>query len=174
MSTMSLRSIAEAYVSVLPKHTDAVQEISRATDILAFVPELRAFVGDASIPVEDRLQAIRLACPSLSKETVNVLLLLGEHGMHRDLDRFLLHVTRESAVLHKLRYATVTSAVRMKQQEQQKLEAILSEKLKRKVRVTYMVETAILGGLRISLDDWLFDASVQGRLHRLRLALHTT
>lgn len=174
MSAINLRSIAEAYVSALPKSADAVQEITHATDILASVPKLKAFVGDASIPVDDRQQAIRLASPSLSKETVNVLLLLGEHGMHRDLDRFRLHVIRESAVFHKQRYATVTSAVRMKQQEQQKLEAILSKKLQQKIRVAYMVDPSILGGLRISLDDWVFDASVQGRLRRLRHALHTT
>lgn len=169
--SIPLRSLAEAYVSTLPASKDAVEEIARASDVLNAVRELRAFLADTSASRDDRKNALTIALPSAAKETVHVLLMLGEAGEARELERFSLHVRRAAEALRNTGYAHITSAVPMNSGEKKRLEQILRDKLKCDIHVRYDVDEHLLGGFRMTVSEREFDASVRGRIRRLRTHL---
>jgi F-type H+-transporting ATPase subunit delta len=61
----------------------------------------------------------------------------------------------------------VISAVPMNHEQQQKLGAALSNRLKRKVRMQNSVDAALLGGAVVRAGDLVIDGSLKGRLERL-------
>lgn len=62
--------------------------------------------------------------------------------------------------------AHVYSSVSLSEKEKELIEEILSRRFG-KVSVEYHVQSHILGGIRIEVDDWVFDGSIQERLGQL-------
>jgi F-type H+-transporting ATPase subunit delta len=61
----------------------------------------------------------------------------------------------------------VISAVPINHEQQQKLSAALSARLKRKVRMQNTVDATLLGGAVVRAGDLVIDGSLKGRLERL-------
>jgi F-type H+-transporting ATPase subunit delta len=64
--------------------------------------------------------------------------------------------------------ATATTAVPLTRSDADKLEASLSRRLGREVRLSNQVDRAIVGGLVLRMGDRVIDASVATRLQQLR------
>jgi len=78
------------------------------------------------------------------------------------------------AALHRLlrldlekRKVTVESAVELDANTRQRIFNDLARKYGNDLEVQYLINAALLGGLRIRVGDDVFDGSVQGRLDRL-------
>ena len=78
------------------------------------------------------------------------------------------------AALHRLlrldlekRKVTVESAVELDASTRQRIFNDLARKYGNDLEVQYLINAALLGGLRIRVGDDVFDGSVQGRLDRL-------
>ncbi len=67
---------------------------------------------------------------------------------------------------------TVTSAVALDEDQQQKFAAALSSRLKRNVRLQCEVDSTLLGGAILRADDLVIDGSLRGRLERLGAELN--
>ena len=61
----------------------------------------------------------------------------------------------------------VVSAVALNSEQQEKLSAALSTRLKRKVRMQNSVDAALLGGALVRAGDLVIDGSLKGRLQQL-------
>ncbi len=61
----------------------------------------------------------------------------------------------------------VRTAVPLDDAGRENLENVLGRKLGARVRVTFSVDPALLGGLQVKMNDRLFDASLRRRLERL-------
>lgn len=66
---------------------------------------------------------------------------------------------------------TVTSAVALDKDQQQKFSQALSARLKRDVRLHCEVDSTLLGGAVLRADDLVIDGSLRGRLERLSAEL---
>ncbi|HYW28059.1 MAG TPA: F0F1 ATP synthase subunit delta, partial [Terriglobales bacterium] len=64
--------------------------------------------------------------------------------------------------------ATATTAVPLTRSDADRLEANLSRRLGREVRLHNQVDRAIIGGLVLRMGDRVIDASVATRLQQLR------
>ena len=65
----------------------------------------------------------------------------------------------------------VTSAVSMNAEQQAKLAAALSTRLKRDIQMTTAVDPSLIGGAVIRCGDLVIDGSLKGRLAQLRTEL---
>jgi F-type H+-transporting ATPase subunit delta len=66
---------------------------------------------------------------------------------------------------------TVTSAVPLDKEQQQKFSQAMSARLKRDVRLHCEVDSTLLGGAVLRADDLVIDGSLRGRLERLSVEL---
>jgi F-type H+-transporting ATPase subunit delta len=66
---------------------------------------------------------------------------------------------------------SVTSAVALDKELQQKFTRALSERLERDVRLHCAVDSTLLGGAVVRADDLVIDGSLRGRLERLSAEL---
>lgn len=67
----------------------------------------------------------------------------------------------------------VTAAFAMSDEQQAAMARVLTEKLSRQVKLTTAVDASLIGGAVIHAGDLVIDASVRGKLGKLRATLNT-
>lgn len=63
--------------------------------------------------------------------------------------------------------AKVESAVALTEKEKKRLSRIISSRVGHPVRIVAKVNSAILGGVRVQLGDWIVDATLAGQLKKM-------
>lgn len=147
------------------------QRLVQVRDLLA-APEALRVLANPSIPMQRRLDAVTaLLGSSAGPEGVNLGRLLVGAGRLGDLDGIIEEYgLLADAAAGRVR-AVATTAVPLASADADKLEASLSRRLDRQVRLDTRVEPAILGGLVLRIGDRVIDASVAARLQQLRRRL---
>ncbi len=169
--TTAARRYAEAAFS-LAKEADALDrwaaDLATAAGIMS-MPEVARVVGDPSVPLQSRRDVIgALLGTRVSPSVVKLVLLLLERGRVDILpvvsSEYRRLLNRERGVVE----ARVTSAIPLEQSEVEALRERIAETAGGTVDLTTAVDPALIGGLTIRVGDTLIDASVRGRLERLR------
>jgi F-type H+-transporting ATPase subunit delta len=169
--TTAARRYAEAAFS-LAKEEDAFDrwatDLVIAADVLA-MPEAARVVGDPSIPLQSRRDVIgALLGTRVSRSVVRLALLLAERGRVDSLpavsSEYRRLLNRERGVVE----ARVTSATPLEASEVEALRERIAGTAGGTVDLTTAVDPALIGGLTVRVGDTLIDASVRGRLERLR------
>jgi F-type H+-transporting ATPase subunit delta len=169
---LPLRTYADAYVLSLSKKTDGVGALLVFQRVLSHYPVVRSYLADASISKEDRLKALKEIDPDAEESICSFILMLGEDGILGLLDRIVEQVRKSYERLTPYAYAQITSAVELTKEEQKRIAKALSHNEEQDVRLELTVDPSVIGGLIIQKNDWLFNASVQGRLDHLKRHLN--
>jgi F-type H+-transporting ATPase subunit delta len=132
--------------------------------------QLAPVLADTKIPVDRRLAMLERAL-AVSPLVLNLARLLVSRGRSLDAravaDAFVRMADEQQGIAH----ASVTTAVRLSQEQLTAIETQLSASLHKQVKATSSVDPAIIGGVVVRVGDKLVDGSVRTRLKRLRLEL---
>ena len=135
------------------------------------VPELRTVLQHPAIPFGDKERVLRRAVDDVAPGPMNLVLLMIRRGRPRALEPMLTHfhelVRRERGVVR----AVVRTALALDERERAELNARLGALTGRQVDLEELVDPTLIGGLAVRIGDQLYDASVRGRLERLRAKL---
>lgn len=167
-----LRTYADAYVLSLSKKSDGVGAISTYHRVLTSHPVIRSFLSDTSIPKEDRLKAIKEINPEADDATVSFILIAGEDGLLDKLDRLIEQIRKSYKRLTSYEYVRITSAVELTKDEQKRIGKAFEKRTSAEVRLELTLDPTIIGGLIIQQNDWVLNASLQGRLEHLKRLLN--
>lgn len=167
-NTPSLRTHATAYIETLSGKADAVRELEAVRRVFADVPELPTFLQDVSIGVSDKQKAIHVALPDVGEETSNLILLLAKAEVVKQLDALIGHVKEIVAASEGRTFAEVRSAIPLTTDELTRVASALQKRLGTPVLIDTVLEPSILGGIQVRIGDWMFDASLKGRMQRLK------
>jgi F-type H+-transporting ATPase subunit delta len=168
----SLTSYAEAYVRAVPETVNVMDELDQAFECVQTVPGLASFLGDSSVPVQDRQRAVSVALRRAAPETANFLLLLAAHGVLGKFDTIIEHAKETYAKREGRTYARVASAVVLTNDEVTRIAKALGDRTGNPVLIETVIDESIIGGVRVRIGDRVFDASVRGRLERLKNTLN--
>ena len=169
--TTAARRYAEAAFS-LAKEEGALDrwaaDLATAADVIA-TPEAARVVGNPAIPLQSRRDVIgALLETRVSPHVVKLVLLLAERGRVDILpavsSEYRRLLNRERGVVE----ARVTSAIPLEASEVEALRERIAGTAGGTVDLTTAVDPALIGGLTVRVGDTLIDASVRGRLERLR------
>jgi F-type H+-transporting ATPase subunit delta len=135
-------------------------------------PDARAVLANPSIPVQRRQEvAAAMVERHAGREGANLVKLLVAARRTGDLDgvidEYQLLVDEAAGRIR----ATATTAVPLERTDADQLEASLARRLGRDVRLSTLVDPAIIGGLVLRIGDHVMDASVATRLQQLRRRL---
>ena len=132
---------------------------------------MHELIGNPSLPTEKLVDVIATAVPSLSKSEREMLKVLAENERLTALSEIsaMYETLRNEA--EKVVSAEVTSAYPMNEAQIAELTALLEKKHGKKVKVSVVVDSALIGGVSIAIGDEVFDASVRGKLSRMATSL---
>lgn len=137
-------------------------------------PDVEPTVHSPAVPLEQRLSIVRqLLEPRISAPALRLVSLLVERGMVHALPRVSEQYNRQLNNHRGVVEATVTTAVPLTEDETAAIRSRVEAMAGSAVELTEKVDPDLLGGLTIQIRDRLLDASIRGRLERLRDQLHT-
>ncbi len=169
--TVAARRYAEAVLEIARRDGTFeawLADLRQAATVVT-QPEISRVVNSPAVAHAARRAVLTgLLEPRISKLALNLVILLAMRGRLAILPTvaadFKLLLDRERGVV----VANVTSAVRLEPSELEAIAARLREQTGSTIEVAAAVDPDLIGGLTVRLGDRLIDASVRGRLERLR------
>ena len=173
-----LATVARPYAEAvfrLAKQANALAAWSDALNLIATVyrdPQMQAAVANPKVTPSE-IERLMLA-------------ICGERidGVARNLIQLLVHNRRLSllteirALFEQLKLedegkldAKISSAFPMEDTQRNHVVNLLSSRFKRKINATVIVDSNLIGGIKVEVGDKIWDASVRGRLQNMAAAL---
>jgi len=176
VASTSARRYARAIFELARERGEIDAWSRRLLAVRAVLTEERArrVLSDPTIPPAQRLQVVDgLASRTLGKEGLNLAKLLVSARRVAAIDGIVEEFeTLADAAAGRVR-ATATTAVELSPADTRRISTELTERLGKEVVLEVRVDPRIVGGMVLQFGDRVIDASVAGRLQRLRRRLVT-
>jgi F-type H+-transporting ATPase subunit delta len=148
-------------------------EVAQLAQAVAEVPELRELLRNPQLDPRAKAAALKEVLSGGEDLVRNFVLLLadkGRAGIFEEIAReFEQLIAEHEGVVH----AELTTAVELSDKDAQDLLEQIEEAAGRKVEATRTVDPGLIGGIVLQVGSHRLDASVRGRLERLRRELAT-
>jgi F-type H+-transporting ATPase subunit delta len=175
-----VEEIAEVYArslfEVAQEHgqLDEIREqLGEFTDALAGSRELQVFFFSPYFSSGEKKDGVAKVIEGGNEYFVRFLELLAEKHRLPVLARVRRALDELWAQEQRLLEVSVTSAIELDEQTVQGIGRRIEEQTRRKVELTAKVDPEVLGGLVIRVGNLVMDASLRGRLERLRRSVAT-
>ena len=149
----------------------ARDQLREFVDAVAEVPELRELLLNPQLDSADKVDALGAILADADELVRNFLLLVAEKGRAAELQEiareFEALVAAEEGVLD----VELTTAVELSEDDARKLLDRIEQVSGRRLRATREVDPGLIGGFVLRAGSHRADASVRGRLERLRREL---
>ena len=149
----------------LGKVRDDLVDFARAT---VEVPELRALLSNRELDPRARAGALEDVLGGADELVRNFLLLVAEKGRAAELPEIARELERMVADAEGRIEVELTTAVELSDEETAEIVAQIERAAGRTVEATRKVDPDLIGGLILQAGSYRVDASVRGRLQRLR------
>lgn len=147
-------------------------ELLAIADIVSSDHELQLTIGSKLLPAQAKaVLAAKLFEGKVSAEAFAVTQQIVSNARGRRVDQALTQAARIAADQGGSELATVTVASPLTQQQGERLAKLLEQTAGRPVKITTVVDPALVGGVRVQLADTVIDGSVRARLEDLRQQL---
>jgi F-type H+-transporting ATPase subunit delta len=134
-------------------------------------PDVVSVLTNPTIAVEERMALVSAAPHVFDSPATNFARLLIESNRVPDARDIEQEFQRLADATAGRVQATVTTAVELTPKDRDRVEAELSKRLGKEIRMHLVVDPHILGGLKLQYGDRLVDASVATKLQQLRRRL---
>lgn len=169
--TNKAKEYAEALFLLSMENGD-IEDVSAALETVTAVldeqPEYVEFLASPAIPKAERTAAIGTAFATLPENVVSFLQLLCERGRIREWRTCVEEYAALCRDAQRMTTATVTAAVELTAEEQQKLNEKLNAMSGKTVTVTWTTDPALLGGIIVEMDGRVLDGSLRRRLQEVK------
>ena len=148
-------------------------ELAQIVEAEAEVPELRELLRNPQLDPRARAGALEDLLSGGEELLRNFLLVLSDKGRTGSLEEIAREFERLNAEHEGIVHAELTTAVELSDEEAQTLLQQVEQASGRKVEATRSVDPDLIGGIVLQVGSHRLDASVRGRLERLRRELVT-
>jgi F-type H+-transporting ATPase subunit delta len=150
------------------------EQLAELRNAVATVDELRVMLEDPEVDSRVKEDVLAHVASGADATVVNFLKLLAEKGHAAEVE----HVGREFDALvaqeHRVLDVELTTAHELSDEEFGRILGRIEEASGRKVKAERRVDPDLIGGIVLQAGSMRLDASVRGRLERLRQTLATT
>jgi F-type H+-transporting ATPase subunit delta len=135
------------------------------------VPELRSLLQNPELDARVKRDALTSVLGDADELVRNFVLLLAEKGRTDELDGMVEELDALVAVEEGILDVELTTAVELSDDEATKILGQIEQVSGRRLRASRKVEPTLIGGFVLQAGSYRADASVRGRLQRLRREL---
>jgi F-type H+-transporting ATPase subunit delta len=149
------------------------EQLQQVVEAEAQVPELRELLRNPQLDPRARAAAIEDVLGDAEELLRNFLLVLADKGRTGQLEEIARELERLIARHEGIVHAELTTAVELSDDDARKLLDQIEQASGRKVEAKRSVDPDLIGGIVLQVGSYRLDASVRGRLERLRRQLAT-
>jgi F-type H+-transporting ATPase subunit delta len=147
------------------------EQLEQVVTAAAEVPELRELLRNPQLDPRARAAALEEVLAGGDQLLRNFLLVLVDKGRIGELEVIAEEFERLVAEQEGVLSAELTTAVELSDDDERRLLQQIETASGRKVEATRHVDPGLIGGIVLQVGSHRLDASVRGRLDRLRRAL---
>jgi F-type H+-transporting ATPase subunit delta len=147
------------------------EQLEEVVTAAAEVPELRELLRNPQLDPRARAAALEEVLAGGDQLLRNFLLVLVDKGRIGELEVIAEEFERLVAEQEGVLSAELTTAVELSDDDERRLLQQIETASGRKVEATRHVDPGLIGGIVLQVGSHRLDASVRGRLDRLRRAL---
>jgi F-type H+-transporting ATPase subunit delta len=140
---------------------------------MAELPQLRSVIGNPQLDAGSKAAVLEAAVGEPEELVSNFLRLLAEkgrsgsiEGIHAELERMIARAEGQLSV-------TLTTAYELSDQEAEGIVQRIERASGRRIEAVRKVDAALIGGIVLQAGSLRADASVRGRLDRMKQELKT-
>jgi len=149
------------------------EQLAQLVEAEGKVPELRELLRNPQLDPRARRAALDDVLAGSDDLLRNFLLVLADKGRAGQLEEIAKEFERLVAAHEGVVHAELTTAVELSDDEAGKLLQQIEQASGRKVEASRSVDPDLIGGIVLQVGSHRLDASVRGRLERLRRQLVT-
>jgi F-type H+-transporting ATPase subunit delta len=149
------------------------EQLQQLVEAEAAVPELRELLRNPQLDPRSKRAALEDLLSGAEELLRNFLLVLVDKGRAGQLEEIAREFERLAAEQEGVVRAELTTAVELSDTEAKKLLKQIEQASGQKVEATRSVDPDLIGGMILQVGSRRLDASVRGRLERLRRELAT-
>jgi len=176
---MSNSLVAKRYASALFQIAKEQQLLSQieeelrvVKEVFQFNRELQAVLLSSKLTIDKKKEIVRNAFSSVSVYVLNTLLILVDrHRQDQIMDvanEFLELANEEMGIAE----AQVQSVRPLSKEEREAISSVFAAKIgKKSLRIENIVDSNLLGGIRLRIGNRIYDGSLRGKLDRLERKL---
>jgi F-type H+-transporting ATPase subunit delta len=146
-------------------------EVAQFAQAVAEIPELRELLRNPQLDPRAKARALQDLLEGGEELVRNFVLLLADKGRAGIFDEIARDFERLVAEHEGVVRAELTTAVELSDKEARDLLQQIEQATGRKVEATRSVDPGLIGGIVLQIGSHRLDASVRGRLERLRREL---
>jgi F-type H+-transporting ATPase subunit delta len=146
-------------------------ELRTFADAVDQVPQLRALLESPEVESREKIDALREILADADELVRNFLLLLVEKGRVHELAEIVGEFDTLVAAKEGILDVELTTAVELSDADATKLLEQIEQVSGRRLRASREVDPKLIGGFVLRAGSYRADASVRGRLQRLRREL---
>ncbi len=144
---------------------EILQGLKLVQKVFASTPDFALFLKAPSIAKDIRLSTIEKVFEgSLHKDLISVLSLLTKNGEIGLLDDLADHYERLYNNSQRLVHTVIKSAVELTSEQKNNLENQLKKSFSENLETEYIIDSSLLGGVRVEADGMVLDKSLKHRL----------
>ena len=176
---MSNTLVAKRYASALFQIANEQQILGQVEEdlrvvkeVLEYNPDLKAVLKSSKLTIDKKKEIVKNAFASVNVFVLNTVLILIDR--HREdqivevTDQFLELANEAKGIAD----AKVYSARELTDAEREGLSAAFAAKIgKKSLRIENIVDSNLLGGIRLRIGNRIYDGSLRGKLDRLERKL---
>ena len=171
---MIISQTAKTYAKGLIQsgNTDSYNSLSgdldKVKNIVNNSTDLKSVLNSPAVTVEQKCLIIEDVFKNeIDQNSVNFLKLLAEKGRFAQLEEIIEAFNEELDDINHIKHVKVVSAIELTQNYKDKITLKLKEKLNYDIKATWEVNSDIIGGLVIYIDDNTIDTSIKNKLDKL-------
>jgi F-type H+-transporting ATPase subunit delta len=150
------------------------EQLGDLAHALGDVPELEALLENPETDSRDKANVLYQVLGGADELVRNFVRLLAEKGRSGEIREVAAEFEALVAATEGVIDVELTTAHELSEQEFDRIVGRIEEASRRKVQATRSVDPSLIGGVVLQAGSMRLDASVRGRLERLRQQLATT
>jgi F-type H+-transporting ATPase subunit delta len=152
---------------------DVQEQLASVAEAMAEVPELRSVIGNPQVDAGSKAAVLEAAAGDPDELVANFLKLVAEKGRAGSLEGIRAEFDEMVARAEGQLTVTLTTAFELSDEEAKDIVGRIEQASGRKVEAVRKVDPDLIGGIVLQAGSLRADASVRGRLDRMRLDLLT-
>ena len=152
---------------------DVQEQLVSVAEAMAEIPQLRSVIGNPQVDAGSKAAVLEAAAGEPNDLTSNFLKLVAEKGRAGSLEGIRAEFDEMVARAEGQLTVTLTTAYELSDEEAKDIVGRIEQASGRKVEAVRKVDPDLIGGIVLQAGSLRADASVRGRLDRMRLDLLT-
>lgn len=151
------------------KEEEYYSELLEISELIAENSEYKDLLTSRSIPLSERLSVIDETFGGyMSEHVVSFLKLLCENGKIQYLSECIAEYSELFMNMLNKSKAVVYSAVELNCEQKASIVSKLEKMSGKRITPEYIIDTALIGGLKIEFDGKCYDGSIKSRLRNVK------